>query len=252
MTRATERGAPVRVLIAEDEPIARAGLRHLLAAHPWLECLGEAASAPATVEAVDRLEPDLLFLDIEMPGGSGLDVLRQVKHQPLVVFTTAWAQHAVTAFELGALDYLLKPFGAARLETALDRVRAAIGEPVDGIADRLGEALRQGPVSRLFVRSGRAIIPVDVETVSRFEAWGDYVVAHTPRGRHVIHVSLNRLETRLDPARFTRVHRTHIVNLAQVRAFRAQGKGRLVAELVDGTLVAVSRSKAQVLRGLGS
>jgi two-component system, LytTR family, response regulator len=114
--------------------------------------------------------------------------------------------------------------------------------------------MRQGPMTRLFVRSGNAIIPLDVESVSRFEAWGDYVTAHAGggRARHVLHLSLNKLEERLDPARFVRVHRTHIVNMAQVAAFRRQGRNRLVAELKDGTVVPVSRTKAASLRGLGA
>ena len=171
----------------------------------------------------------------------------------MVVFTTAYAEHAVTAFELGALDYLLKPFGPARLGAALERVRAALGEPASSHPPlgRLTEALAQGPMSRLFVRSGGALITVPVATVSWFEADGDYVVAHAGRTRHMLHVSLNRIEARLDPARFARIHRTHIVNLDHVKTFRRQGKGRLVAELADGTRIAVSRARATDLRALG-
>ncbi|MBC7895309.1 MAG: response regulator transcription factor [Cytophagaceae bacterium] len=244
--------APVTALIADDEPIAREGLSAMLAAHSWIAVIGEAANGPATLEALERLKPELLFLDIQMPGLTGPEVLRQATHHPVVVFTTAFAQHAVTAFELGALDYLLKPFGAERLGLALERVRSAFGEPNPGVADRLAEAMASGPMSRLFVRSGASILPVGVETISRFEAWGDYVTAHAGRSRHVIHLALNRLEERLDASRFLRVHRAHIVNLAHVRAFRPAGKGRLVAEMLDGSVVPVSRSKAQGLRELGS
>ena len=246
--------ALVSTLIVDDESIARVGLRDLLADVGWIRCVGEASNGPAAVDAIDRLRPELLFLDIEMPGFTGLDVLRRVTHQPYVVFTTAYGEHAVTAFELGALDYLLKPFGAERLATALDRVRAALGEPVPPTVDRLAEAMRQGPMTRLFVRSGNAIIPLAVESVTRFEAWGDYVTAHVGggRARHVLHLSLNKLEERLDPAHFVRVHRTHIVNMAHVIAFRRQGRNRLVAELKDGTTVPVSRTKAASLRGLGA
>ena len=244
--------ALVSALVVDDELIARTGLRDLLADVGWIRCVGEAANGPAAVEAIEQLRPELVFLDIEMPGFTGLDVLRRVTHQPYVVFTTAYGEHAVTAFELGALDYLLKPFGAERLATALDRVRAALGEPVPPTADRLAEAMRQGPMSRLFVRSGTAIIPLAVDSVTRFEAWGDYVTVHAERARHLLHLSLNKLEERLDPARFVRVHRTHIVNMAHVVAFRRQGRNRLVAELKDGTTVPVSRAKASSLRGLGA
>jgi two-component system LytT family response regulator len=243
----------VSALIADDEPAARAGLRAMLAEVDWVVCVGEAASGPAAVEAINALRPELVFLDIQMPGLLGTEVLRRVPYQPFVVFTTAYAQHAVTAFELGALDYLLKPFGPERLATALERVRAAFGEPITIPAlDRLTEALSTGPMSRLFVRSGRSIIPIAVDSVSWFEALGDYVAAHVGRSRHMLHLSLNRLEGRLDPTRFSRIHRTHIVNLEHVRVFRRDGKRRLNAELADGTRLAVSRNRAREIRGLGT
>ena len=241
----------VRALIADDEPVARAGLRDMLSALDWVTCVGDAASGPQAVEAINALRPELVFLDIQMPGLLGTEVLRRVVHQPFVVFTTAFAQHAVTAFELGALDYLLKPFGPERLATTMDRVRAALGEPAPAL-DRLGEALSKGPMSRLFVRSGAAIIPVAVANVLWFAARGDYVAAHMSGARHLLHLSLNRLEVRLDPKRFARIHRTHIVNLDRVTAFRRQGKGGLVAELSDGTHLSVSRSRARDIRGLGA
>ena len=241
----------VRALIADDEPLARSGLRDLLAAHEWVTVVGEAAHGPAAVEAVDRLQPELLFLDIQMPGLSGIDVLRRATHQPFVLFTTAFAEHAVTAFELGALDYLLKPFGATRLAAAMTRVRAALGEPALIPAhDRLGDALSQGPMTRLFVRTGNAITPVLVDTVHWFEADGDYVVAQTGSARHLVHVALSKLEARLDPTRFERIHRTHVINLAQLRAYRRVA-GKLVAELLDGTRLPVSRAKAQEIRARG-
>ena len=240
--------ARVRALIVDDEPIARAGLRRMLAEYPWLECAGEAASGPAALEALDRLRPELVFLDIEMPGLDGVEVLRRAPASPLVVFTTAYAEHAVTAFELGALDYLLKPFGPERLSAALERVRAALGEPAPPAGERLRETWSQGPIHRLFVRSGRAIVPVAVESVRWFEAVGDYVAAHADGGQHLLHVPLQRLEARLDPARFERIHRTHIVNLDRVGSFRREPDGRMVALLDDGTRLAVSRARAQHLR----
>jgi two-component system LytT family response regulator len=243
----------VTTLIVDDEPVARAGLRDMLDAVEWVTCVGEAANGPAAVQALDTLHPELVFLDIQMPGLLGTDVLRRATHRPFVVFTTAFAQHAVTAFELGALDYLLKPFGPDRLAATLERVKAAIGEPTPHPAlDRLSEALRQGPMTRLFVRIGGAIVPVPVTDVEWFEARGDYVAAHAGPSRHLVHLSLSRLETRLDPKRFVRVHRAHIVNLGHVRTFRRLGKDRLVAELKDGTQLPVSRHRARELRGLGA
>ena len=242
----------VSTLIADDEPVARAGLRAMLRAVEWVEVVGEAANGIAAVEAIERLRPELVLLDVQMPGLLGTDVLRELTHQPYVVFTTAFAEHAVTAFELGALDYILKPFGAARLAASMERVRSAIGEPVAHPSlERLSAAFGQGPISRLFVRSGAALLPLSVDRVSWFAADGDYVVAHAERARHLLHLSLARLEARLDAARFVRIHRTHIVNLDHVKTFKRGLRGQLVAEMTDGTRLAVSRARAQELRRLG-
>lgn len=239
----------VSVLIADDEPVARAGLRDMLSDVAWLTIVGEAADGPAAVKAIDTLRPELVFLDIQMPGMLGTDVLAAVEHQPFVVFTTAFAQHAVAGFELGALDYLLKPFGKERLSKCLERVRAAMGEPHTLSAfGRMSEALGKGPMSRLFVRSGGGVIPVAVKDVAWFESSGDYVLAHAGRSRYMLHLALNRLEARLDPARFARIHRTHIVNLDHVVAFRRKDAGRVVAEMDDGAKLPVSRERAKELR----
>jgi two-component system LytT family response regulator len=241
----------ITVIVADDEPIARRGMRDMLADVSWVTCVGEAASGPAAVEAINSLKPDLVFLDIQMPGMLGTEVLKHVKKQPHVIFTTAFAEHAVTAFELGALDYLLKPFGQARLEKSLERARAAFGEPGGPTPfDRLSEAFATGPMTRLFVRVGATVVPIAVDSILRFEADGDYVTAYSARGKHLLHLSLNRLEARLDPTRFTRVHRSHIVNLSHVSAFR-RVKGRVVAEMSDGARVSVSRERASELRQLG-
>jgi two-component system LytT family response regulator len=244
--------AVVSVVIADDEPVARAGLRALLASHEWLTVAGDASHGAAALSAIDVLKPDVVFLDIEMPGMTGLEVMRRMQHQPVIVFTTAWSQHATDAFELGALDYLLKPFGADRLTRALDRVRAALGESDSrsGV-ERLRELQQSGPISRIFVRNGRAIVPVSVSEIAWIEADGDYAALHVGRARHLVHVPLSRLETRLDAARFVRIHRTTIVNLEQVSAFKTIAGGRFVAELKDGTRLDVSRSKARELRALG-
>jgi two-component system LytT family response regulator len=237
-----------RTLIVDDESVARAGMRHMLAEVEWIECIGEAANGPAAVEAINTLKPELVFLDIQMPGLLGTEVMTRVQHQPFVVFTTAYAQHAVTAFELGALDYLLKPFGEDRLRSALTRIRAAMGEPRTSSFDLFSEAMSHTPMSRLFVRSGRSIVPLNVSDIAWFEAVGDYIAAHVGASQHLLHVSLSQLEERLNPQKFMRIHRTHIVNLDHVAAFRRQPEGRMIAELDDGTILQVSRTKAQELR----
>jgi two-component system LytT family response regulator len=242
----------VRALIVDDEPLARIGLRAMLSAFDWVEVVGEAADGEAAVAAIDRLRPELVFLDVQMPGLFGMEVLRRIEHQPFIIFTTAFSQHAVSAFELGAVDYLLKPFGAPRLSAAMERIRAAIGEPVGVSAlERLAGALATGPISRLFVRTGSNLVPLPISEVVSFEADRDYVTAHTAHSRHILNLSLTRLEERLDSARFVRVHRAHIVNLDHVRAFKRDARGNLAAELTNGRRVPVSRARAQELRSLG-
>lgn len=256
--------APLSALIADDEAVARAGLARLLAAVPWIRVIGEAANGPEALAAIETCKPELVFLDIQMPGLLGTEVVRQIRHRPHVVFTTAFAEHAVAAFELGALDYLLKPFGEERLHAALERIRAAFGEPRSAF-DRLGEALARAPLTRLFVRSGRAITPLAVAAISRFEAVGDYTAVHVApmhlaaaasgsppasTAPHLLHLSLNQLEQRLDPARFLRIHRAHLVNLDHVAAFRRDSTGQVWAELRDRATLPVSRARARELRDL--
>src|SRR5687768_17839595 len=143
----------------------------MLTAFDWVEVVGEAADGEAAVEAIGRLRPELVFLDVQMPGLSGIDVLQRIERQPFVIFTTAFSQHAVSAFELGAVDYLLKPFGRSRLSAAMERVRAAIGEPVRvGALERLTSVLASGPISRLFVRTGGNLVPLLITEVAWFEA----------------------------------------------------------------------------------
>lgn len=242
----------VRTFVVDDEPIARAGLRRMLLSFEWIEVIGEAADGESAVAAIETLQPELVFLDVQMPGLLGTEVLRRIERQPFIIFTTAFSEHAVSAFELGAVDYLLKPFGPDRLAAAMERIRAAIGEPAGaGALERLTGALGSGPITRLFVRTGGNLVPLLVAHVVWFEADGDYVIAHTERTRHALHLSLNRLEERLDPTHFIRIHRAHIVNLDHVRSFRRDDRGNLEAELVNGLRLPVSRSRAQEIRSLG-
>jgi two-component system LytT family response regulator len=242
----------VSTFLADDEPVARAGLRAMLGAFEWISVVGEAGDGTSAVRMIDAQKPELVFLDVQMPGLIGTEVLRTLTWRPYVIFTTAYSEHAVRAFELGAVDYLLKPFGPSRLAAAMQRVQSAIGEPapVDAV-ERLSGALGSGPITRLFVRIGGTLVPVPIERVSRFEADGDYVIAHADSTKHLLHLSLARLEERLDATRFIRVHRRHLVNLEQVRAFKPDPRGNLEAVMHDGARVPVSRSRAKEIRSLG-
>ncbi|HEY0529782.1 MAG TPA: LytTR family DNA-binding domain-containing protein [Gemmatimonadaceae bacterium] len=242
----------VRAVIVEDEAISRARLCELLGHVDWIECVGEAADGIAAVQMIDDLRPDLVFLDIEMPGLSGIDVLERITHDPAVVFTTAYDRYAVTAFELEALDYLLKPFGEKRLEGALERVRKTLQtESAVPVAERARAALAADePFSRIFVRDRGRIIPIAVDRIDRLEAEDDYVGVHTSGRRYLVYLSMNAFEARLDPQRFIRIHRSHIVNLDSVAAFLPEDGGRLTIEMKDGAKLTASRTRARELKHL--
>lgn len=244
----------VRTVIVEDEPLARTRLHELLAEVEWIECVGEAENGSRAVAVIDELRPDLVFLDIQLPELDGVEVLRRVAHQPLVVFTTAYNRYAVSAFELAALDYLLKPFGVARFRAALARVRRTIDE--DGapeIRERAEQALspeRGGPLTRFFVRDRGKLYPVSVRDVERLEADDDYVRVYAKGRVHLVYLTLNDFERRLDPERFLRVHRTHIVNLDFVSHLVPHDGCRIEVQMRDGTAVLASRARSKDLREL--
>jgi len=241
---------PVRAIIADDEPLARRQLRDLLADVSWIDVVAEVGDGVSAVRTVNALRPDLLFLDIQMPEGDGLEVLRRLEHHPHVIFTTAFDRYAVAAFEVQALDYLLKPFGAKRLGQALDRVRQQLGaRHAATVGERLAAATgRSQPLRRLYVRVGGRIIPVPVEKILHCEARGDYVALHTADGSYIVHTSVEYLAERLSPESFVRIHRSRIVNLEAVAAFERHDEKRVRARLINGATVVASRAWSSALR----
>jgi two-component system, LytTR family, response regulator len=242
----------IGVLIVEDEPLARRRLRELMADVRWLECLGEATSGRTAVAAIDELQPDLVFLDVQLPGMSGIDVLSRVQQPPAVIFTTAHDQFAITAFELGALDYLLKPFGRERFGRALERARPALERQAGAsTAERSREVLGDGPVPRLFVRDAGRIVPIRVASIDWLQACDDFVVVHAGARQYRVNVPLGEIERRLDPAVFVRIHRSHVVNLDQVASWTPYDGSRFQITLRNGTRLMASRQRSRVLRTLG-
>lgn len=241
---------PTAVLV-DDDALARERLRDLAQEVPLVEVIGEAADGTSAVRVIDELRPDLVFLDIEMPAGSGLDVVRRIEHHPAVIFTTAYDQYAVTAFELSAVDYLLKPFGPERFREAVERAFHALDKgPHAPVHDGLEEALDREPrLTRLFLRERDAILPIPLERISRFEADGDYVLVHTGDREHLVRLRLQDLEARLGD-RFLRVHRSHLVNLDHVKMFEQHEDTRLVVVMSDGTRILASRARSRELRRL--
>jgi two-component system, LytTR family, response regulator len=247
----------LRALIVEDEPLARRTLREFLADVAWLECVGEAETGERAVEMIDALRPDLVLLDIEMPELNGLQVLERITHEPAVIFTTAYDRYAVSAFELEALDYLLKPFGRERCLAALERARRALpangsaSETAPSLADRARHVFAEsGSLTRLFVRDRDRIVPVSTADIERLEAADDYVDVHTKARSYLVYLTLNDFERRLDPERFIRVHRAHIVNLDFVKQLVPFDGSRMQIEMRDGTRILASRTRSKELRQL--
>ncbi|MCU0633647.1 MAG: LytTR family DNA-binding domain-containing protein [Gemmatimonadaceae bacterium] len=242
----------ITALVCEDEPLARVHLRELVEAHEALDWIGEAADGATAIALIDRLRPALVFLDIRMPEVDGLTVLERTRHRPAVVFTTAYDAHAVQAFELGAVDYLLKPFGADRFATAVARVQRALpaadDAPGESVVARLKEA--RGPLTRVFVQDKSRIVPVPVREIERLEAEDDYVGLVTRRRRYLLTMTLTTLLDRLDGHRFVRIHRSHAVNLDYVAALVPFDAGRLSVEMHDGTRITASRTGTQLLRAM--
>ena len=245
------RSASTTALIVEDEPLARRRLRDLIQNVPWLERIGEVADGRAAIAAIDELRPDLIFLDVRLPGVSGIDLLSRLRHRPAVIFTTAYDRFAVTAFELGAIDYLLKPFGVERFSRALERARPLLERSAStATAERVQEVLGRGEIPRLFVREGGQIVPIRVSSIEWFEACDDFVVVHA-RGRESrINLTLSALEQRLDSRVFVRVHRCHIVNMDHVASWTPYDGSRFQITLRSGATLLASRQRSRVLRDM--
>ena len=245
--------ADVRVVIVEDEPPARAKLKRLLGEHAGYRIVAEADDVAGAVAALRDEKPDLVFLDIRLGAGSGFDVLtRAPPPYPLIVFTTAYHEHALRAFEFAALDYLLKPFDRERFARTLERVAARLAER-DSDADeerlrKLGAKLGATPRLCRFVvhERGRSLI-VPIGEVSRLSAAGNYVEVHTPARRHLVRATLSRLAQRLDPAEFLRVHRSHLVRTNAIAEIAPWAHGDLKLTLQDGSELMLSRRYRNLL-----
>lgn len=232
---------PLRVLLAEDEPLARQALRRFVTGAGGCTIVGEAEDLPGLRALVTAQAADVLFLDITMPGGTGLDVVSSLPPSMAVVFTTAHAEHAAIAYQLDAVDYLVKPFGQDRVSEAVARVRRLR-------AARSSQA--SGTRRMLLVRIGTRLHPVAIDDVWRFEGCDDFVRVVTAE-RSVLHgETLAALHAGLDAGQFLRVHRSHVVNLRHVTRVVRSDERRLAAEFPDGSRVTCSRAGSVVLRKL--
>jgi two-component system LytT family response regulator len=254
---------PIRTVIVDDEPMARRSIRVLLEADPEVEVVGESASGAEAVELLHGAPVDLMFLDVQMPGMSGFDVLRALGKEgmPAIVFVTAHDRYVIQAFDAAALDYLLKPFDNGRFAAALDRAKRRVRQAGDSrmlrnIAEmlagvepatsegELGPAGGQGAyLERLMAREDGRVVVLRTDQVDWLEAADYYVRVHLGPKAHLVRESLTSLESKLDPSRFVRIHRSTMVNVDRVRELQPWFQGAYVVILVDGTRLKLSRAR---------
>ncbi len=238
----------IRVVIADDEPPARHRLIDLLAEEPDIEVVAECRNGNEVIRAIQEYDPDLVFLDVQMPEADGFDVVAQVgaERMPEVIFVTAYDEYALRAFEVHALDYLLKPFDRDRFRTALDRARArlnrgvAVGSKLLALVAELGRA-SANHLERIPVKTNGRIVLVELADVDAFEAEGNYVRIIVGDRSYLIRASLSSLEERLDPSRFLRIHRSTIVRLDRIAQLEPLFQGEYLITLRGGRQVRSSR-----------
>jgi two-component system LytT family response regulator len=264
----------LRTVIVDDEPLAINFLRGLLSTFPNIEIVAECKNGREAVNAVSKLGPDLLFLDIQMPGMNGFEVVKKIQSEsmPLVVFVTAYDQFAMDAFDVHAVDYLLKPVDHDRVSRAIDRAAIRISANFDGdfkspligaidsISDRLaGEQSpqsgseskeHQGVKRKLLVRDSGVVKVIPFDDIDWVDAAGDYMCVHAAGDTHIIRITLGELMERLDDSLFVRIHRSTIVNIERVVSITALPKGGSLLELSEGTTLKVSRNYRESVRNL--
>jgi two-component system LytT family response regulator len=256
---------PIRALIVDDEPAARASIRALVADDPQIVVVGECADGRSALHAIRDQVPHLLFLDVQMPEMDGFTMLRQLDGSalPVIVFTTAYDQYALRAFDVHALDYLLKPFDDERFRQALDHAkeqvrRGRLGAVSRQLRDLLDEsdqpsASRDRYLKRLVIKSAGRMTVLTVRDIDWIEAEGDYLRLHVGRGHHVLHEAMRSLERQMDPARFVRIHRSTIVNVERIKELQPYSRGEYVVILHDGTRLKLARgSRAKLESALGA
>jgi two-component system, LytTR family, response regulator len=238
-------------LIIDDEKLARDLVREYLLMIPDLELLGECSKGTEAVEQINNLKPDLIFLDVQMPGMNGFEVLEEIEHQPNVIFITAYDQHAIKAFEKNAVDYLLKPLDEDRLRTAVLRAQKRKGQDqsnVDGLMESLRPERKSSYDTHIFVQKSEKLFNLAVDDILFLEASGDYTVITTKSDQYVSSSGIGRLEELLIPDIFFRVHRSTIINIHHLKEIEKHFNGGMIAKMHNGKTFPVSRTYAKMIR----
>jgi two-component system LytT family response regulator len=254
--RNRSKASSIRTLIADDEPLARRGVRLLLERDNGIEIVGEATGGVEAAELILSLRPDLVFLDVQMVGCDGFETLRRVgpAAAPVVVFVTAYDEYAIRAFDVNAVDYLLKPYDDIRFAAALGRAKELVGRKREDIVDtklnRLIEHIKGEGRDRILLKSSGEIIFLKTSEIDWVEAEGDYVKFHVTGRTHLMRGTMSALEERLDPMRFIRIHRSTIVNADRLRKLSPSFEGEYAVVLSDGTKLRLSRGYHDRIKAL--
>jgi two-component system, LytTR family, response regulator len=238
------------VLICEDEPLARETLRDFIGEREELVLIGEASDGAQALKMIRALSPQLVFMDIQMPEMTGLQVLQQLTTLPAIVFTTAYDQHAVAAFELNAVDYLLKPFSRERFDLAVQRVLEEPAAPRDATEKALTSHDSHEPLTRILVRDRGQIFPIAVGEIEYLKSDSKYTMVAARGSTFYVRLALSELEPRLDAKRFLRVHRNAIVNLDFVLAMKPDDQSQLEIQMRDGSKLLANRDASRMLRDM--
>ena len=252
MLQQTDHPVIIRAIIADDEPLAREGIRIRLENEPDFTVVDECETGTQTVEKIKKLKPDLVFLDIKMPGMNGFKVLQQIDRRevPVIVFITAFDSYAVQAFRVNALDYLLKPIDDMKFQNMLLRIRQQLKQKsLSEYAEHIQSLIKSSPnpdtsrtIQRIAIKERGKTIFIDVSDMDWIEAAGDYLYIHVNRHKYLIRQTLSEIQERLDPTRFQRIHRSTIVNLNRIQELQSQDHGDYHVILKDGTALKLSRS----------
>jgi two-component system, LytTR family, response regulator len=242
----------IRAVIVDDEPLSRTVLREYLAEHPDFQIIAECANGFEAVQAVNDLRPDLVFLDVQMPKLDGFEVLELIGADVAVIFVTAYDQYALRAFNVHAVDYLLKPFSPERLQDALGRARERVDRSEKApVAELIGAARPpEARLARVLIRSGPDVHVIPVEKIDFIQAQDDYVAFKVGAKEFLKQQTLGDLESQLDPSRFVRIHRSTILNVDRLARIELYGKDSHVAVLKDGARLAISRTGYAKLKAL--
>lgn len=244
----------IRAIIVDDEELARQMIGEYLSQYPNIEIIAECANGKQAVKSVNEIEPDLLFLDIQMPEWSGFEVLNRLLSIPFVIFSTAYDKYALKAFEVNAVDYLLKPYDRERFDQAVQRALERIqnkdtaSEQILSLLNSL--QLEKTDSERLWIKESGSLKPIKMATIDWIEAMDDYACLHVGKTTHLVNQTMRDLEMRLDAKMFMRIHRSSIVNLDRVKELQPTGDGSYQVILKDGAKLSLSRGQAKKLKNL--